>query len=107
MANESTINSILRKADFDVDKHLNTYIPAPAPHKLPKLVRRFLGYHDKPPSPIPDIVRSLWVLIASFTGIIVVMATFKYSSVFIARDTPIFIPSWVSKMETGNMEARI
>lgn len=95
MSSEGSLHKILRKADFDVDKHLNTFIPAPAPHRLPRLVNRFLGYHDKPPPQIPDIVRSLWVLLASFTGVILVMVTFKYGSAFVARDVPIFIPSWV------------
>lgn len=91
----TTFDRILRKADYDVDKHLNLIIPAPALHKLPSWFSRFLGHHEKQPHPIPDIVRTAWVLVASFAGVITVMATLKYGPAFVNRDCPIFIPSWV------------
>jgi hypothetical protein len=91
----SRINQILHKADIDIDRVLNRVVPAPpAPHKLHPLAARFLGYHQ--PKPIPDIVRAGWVLVSTFTGIILVMCTLKYGAVFKDRGSPEFIPSWAA-----------
>lgn len=52
----------------------------------------------KPSSPYkpPDIVRVFFVLISSFTSIIALEATFKYSPVFIQHSAPIIVPSWAA-----------
>lgn len=91
----SRVNQILHKADIDIDRALNRVVPAPpAAHKLHPLAARFLGYHQ--PKPIPDIVRAGWVLVSTFTGIILVMCTLKYGPVFKDRGAPEFIPSWAA-----------
>lgn len=93
----STLTRILHKADFDVDKHLNPLVPPPpAPHRLPAPLARLLGLHRTPPKPLPDLLRAFWVLLATFTGVIVVTCTLKYGKPFKDRDCPVFIPSWVS-----------
>lgn len=89
----SRINHILHKADIDIDRALNRVVPPP-PSKLPPLVARFLGYHQA--RPIPDILRAAWVLVSTFTGIILVMCTLKYGAPFQAHGSPEFIPSWAA-----------
>lgn len=87
---------VLKKADFDIDKHLNPYIPAPRPHKLPSLVNRFLGYHPPRTPPVPDVLRAAWVLVSTFAGVVLVMVTLKYGAPFKSRGSPVFIPSWAA-----------
>ncbi|VVT54495.1 uncharacterized protein SAPINGB_P004104 [Magnusiomyces paraingens] len=107
----------LHKLNIDVDKHLNPYLVSSASffQYLPNPVSRFFGYRDTrgndvplrrrgPPlrtKPLPDIVRSAWVLVATFSGLITTMCVMKYANTFNGNNkhhwtAPVIVPSWAA-----------
>lgn len=63
-----------------------------------RYISKFCCINDNTAEPPPEIIRILWVLVSTFACTIMVEATFKYAPVFINRDVPIIIPSWVASM---------
>lgn len=45
---------------------------------------------------IPEIVRIFFVLVSSFTCMLVLISTFKFSPIFQAKHVPIIVPSWAA-----------
>lgn len=78
---------------FDVDDYLNRFIPSNPIRHLPKPVARFLGYRDVPAPEIGNILVALWAMTGAFFGLLVVGATFKYSSHLQSFHPPVLIAS--------------
>lgn len=79
---------------FDIDQYLNPYIPAPRLNLLPYFIAHFLGYRRKDFRPLTNPWLTLAsVLISTFTGMLVVLITFKFSKHFINQGVPVIIPS--------------
>lgn len=117
----------LRKLDVDVDKHLNPHLPSSNDILiyLPNWISRFLGFRDTSPSfaipeksekvhnhpfkltknkkgprlnkPLPDVLKSFWVLVSTFAGLILVSCVMKYSHNFsVLHPSPELVPSWAA-----------
>lgn len=112
----------LRKLDVDVDKHLNPHLPSSNDIfiYLPNWISRFLGFRDTSPSfaipekghpfkftkhkqgprlnkPLPDVLKSFWVLVSTFAGLILVSCVMKYSHNFsVLHPSPELVPSWAA-----------
>jgi hypothetical protein len=82
---------------FDIDDHINRFIPPSQLHRFPKLVARFLGYRKTPASEVGNIVVALWSLLGAFCGLVVVAAAFKFSHIIQSYHPPILFASLVSK----------
>lgn len=78
---------------FDIDDHVNRFIPPSQLHRFPKLVARFLGYRKTPASEVGNIVVALWSLLGAFCGLAVVTAAFKFSHIIQSYHPPILFAS--------------
>lgn len=61
---------------FDIDRHLNAYIPSNFVRTLPKPIARFLGYRDGPRRDIGNVLIAGWAFFGAFVGIITIEAVF-------------------------------
>lgn len=57
----------------------------------------FLGKHPGRHQPVPDIVRSIMVLVSSFSSIVAIDVTLKYGLAFKVRHSP-SSPPWVGSI---------
>jgi hypothetical protein len=55
-----------------------------------------LGYRDRPPKPIGNILIALWSLLGAFCGVALVASVSKRVPAFEARGAPTIIGSFVS-----------
>jgi hypothetical protein len=81
---------------FDIDKHLNLYLPANIVRRFPKPIARFLGYREKPAGEIGNILISIWALVGAFLGLLVVAATYKFSDRLARYYPPVLFASLVN-----------
>jgi hypothetical protein len=81
--------------DFDIDQHLNQYIPAQWLHRLPKWLSWCLGYRSELPRKVPTLIIWLWTFIGAFCGVSVVQAVFEQSQYFLNRHVPNIVGSFV------------
>lgn len=82
--------------NFDIDRYLNPFVPAPRWHLIPRPVAYILGYRDRPPKPIGNILIALWSLVGAFCGVALVASVSKRVPSFEARDATVIVGSFVS-----------
>jgi hypothetical protein len=83
------------KLDFDIDEHLNRFIPRPWLHWLPRWISWGLGYRDHSGGQVATVFVWLWTFIGAFCGVSVVQAVFEKSSYFIDRHVVNIVGSMV------------
>ena len=81
---------------FDIDRHLNAYIPSNFVHRLPKPIARFLGYQDAPRRDIGNVLIAGWAFFGAFVGIITIEAVFLIPAIH-DHGVPVVIASFVSR----------
>ncbi|KAJ5836479.1 hypothetical protein N7447_002505 [Penicillium robsamsonii] len=93
--------------NFDIDRYMNPFVPAPRWHLIPRPVAHMLGYRDKPPKPMGNIVVALWSLVGAFCGVALVASVSKRVPSFEARDAPVIIGSFgaAAVIEFGAIES--
>ncbi|KXG50066.1 uncharacterized protein PGRI_060330 [Penicillium griseofulvum] len=93
--------------NFDIDRYLNPFVPAPRWHLVPRPVAYMLGYRDRPPKPIGNILIALWSLLGAFCGVALVASVSKRVPAFEARDAPTIIGSFgaAAVIEFGAIES--
>lgn len=62
--------------DFDIDTHLNPYIPPSRLDVLPTWLSWFLGYRTHNRKPVGSVVVWWWAFIGAFVGLLVVEAVY-------------------------------
>lgn len=65
--------------DFDIDRHLNPYIPHNRLHYLPQPFRRYLGHRAAPHKDPPTVVQWICTLIATVAALCLVGGVFNYA----------------------------
>ena len=80
---------------FDIDRHLNPYLPSNFVHRLPKPIARFLGYRDSPRQDIGNVLIAGWAFCGAFVGIITIEAVSMIPAIH-DRGVPIVLASFVS-----------
>lgn len=81
--------------NFDIDEHLNRFIPASRLHLLPEPLSWFLGYRTKPRKPVGNVIVWWWAFIGAFAGLLVVEAVYMLPGLK-KEGAPIIIASLVS-----------
>ncbi|KAJ5657653.1 uncharacterized protein N7484_001302 [Penicillium longicatenatum] len=79
---------------FDIDRYLNPFIPAPRWHCIPRPVAHFLGHRAEPPKPLGNLAIAFWSLIGAFCGVALVASVSEHVPSFEARDSPAIIGSF-------------
>ena len=80
---------------FDIDRHLNPYLPSNFVHRLPKPIARFFGYRDGPRRDIGNVLIAGWAFCGAFVGIITIEAVSMIPAIN-DRGVPIVLASFVS-----------
>jgi hypothetical protein len=62
--------------DFDIDTHLNRFVPASRLNLLPTPISWFLGYRTHNRAPVGSVVVWWWAFIGAFVGLLVVEAVY-------------------------------
>lgn len=78
---------------FDLDDHLNPFLPPNPIKKLPKPIARFLGYRDEPAKELGNIIISLWALLGAFLGLTVTAAVYKFPHEIAKYHPPVLFAS--------------
>lgn len=79
---------------FDVDKHLNPYVPRNRLYRLPKPIANFLGSRDHPRIQIGNLLVAGWACLGAFIGVIVIEAVFMIPAIK-DHGVPLLITSFV------------
>ncbi|CAN6638656.1 hypothetical protein TRVA0_017S00804 [Trichomonascus vanleenenianus] len=79
---------------LDVDEYLNRFIPQPRYERWPRWLSRFAGYRPDGDKTLDDVRLNFWVVIATFAGMVSVLCTFHFSSLFQRHLVPDLVPSW-------------
>lgn len=83
-------------SSFDIDKYLNRVVPDPRYERWPKAISWIFGYRapgSTHPRPIHDWNLWLWILVTTFTGMVVVQLPYRFGPEFIDRMVPVVMPS--------------
>ncbi|KAI1829955.1 hypothetical protein DTO013E5_5423 [Penicillium roqueforti] len=80
--------------NFDIDRYLNPFVPAPRWHLVPRPVAYMLGYRDRPPKPLGNIVVAFWASIGAFCGVALVASVSKRVPSFKAHDATTILGSF-------------
>lgn len=83
---------------INIDRYLDSIVPAPRWHLLPKPIAHMLGHRDKPANPMGNVLIACWSLVGAFCGVALVASVSKRVPSFEARDAPAIIGSFVSEM---------
>jgi HPP family len=80
--------------NFDIDDYLDSFVPRPRLHLLPKPISRLLGYRQTPRQPIGNLITCIWAFIGaligiSLTSLLSTILPFRGSS-----NTPVMIASF-------------
>ncbi len=79
---------------FDVDTHLNPYIPQNLVPRLPRPLPHFLGHRERPGTDIGNILVAGWALFGAFVGLVVIEAVFMLP-IIKHHEAPLVIASFV------------
>ena len=79
--------------DFDIDRYLNPWIPHNRLDRLPKPISHFLGYRSKPSKEPASWIQWIWTFVATFLGILLVGAVYKYAPGITAHHPPVIVAS--------------
>jgi hypothetical protein len=92
MLSRSTLKKLI---DFDLDTHLNPYIPPPTIlFYLPKPLSHFLGHRSTSHSKLPSTVIYIWSFIGAFCGVALIEGVSITSPVFLHQNSPVIIASF-------------
>lgn len=80
-------------ADWNIDKHLNPYIPHNGLHHLPKPVSHFLGYRAEPQKEAPTIIQWPVTFLATIAGLCLVAGIGNYAPGIQQYHPPVIIAS--------------
>lgn len=86
---------------FDIDRHLNPWIPPPPWRYLPYPVARFLGFRRRKPQQqqqqqqTGNLVAMFWAFIGIMAAILVIQAVSQRVPSFEARGAPMIVGSFV------------
>lgn len=86
----------IRGWNFDIDRFINPFVPAPRWHLVPRPIAHILGHRDRPTKPSGNILTAFWSLIGAFCGVALVAEVSKRVPVFEAREGPHIVGSLVS-----------
>lgn len=86
----------VRSWNFDIDRFINPFVPAPRWHLVPRPVAHFLGHRDGPNKPLGNVLTAFWSLVGAFCGVALVAEVSKRVPSFEARDAPEIVGSFVS-----------
>ncbi|OQO03501.1 hypothetical protein B0A48_10165 [Cryoendolithus antarcticus] len=79
--------------DFDIDSHLNPYIPHNRLDRLPRSISRWLGYrHDESKDP-HALIQWISTFFGVFLGLLTVGAVYNYAPAISSHNPPIIIAS--------------
>jgi len=79
--------------NFDIDRYLNPWIPHNRLGRVPKPISRFLGYRSEPAKEAPSYIQWIWTFVATFLGILLVGAVYKYAPGITAHHPPVIVAS--------------
>lgn len=79
--------------NFDIDRYLNPWIPHNRLGRLPKPISHFLGYRHEPSKEPPSWIQWIWTFVATFLGILLVGAVYKYAPGITAHHPPVIVAS--------------
>ncbi|KAE8356152.1 HPP family protein [Aspergillus coremiiformis] len=90
---------MLRNVDFsrghvDIDLFLNPLIPSPPWRWLPRPISHFLGYRDKPPKALGNLVIAFWSLVGVFCGVLIVAEVSLHIPSFQSHQAPVIVASF-------------
>lgn len=84
-----------RAWNFDIDRFLNPFVPAPPWPHLPYPIARWFGYRKTKPQPTGNLMPVFWAFIGVFCAITIIEAVSMHIPSFLSRDTPIIVGSFV------------
>ncbi|KAJ5134695.1 hypothetical protein N7476_002100 [Penicillium atrosanguineum] len=84
----------IRGWNFDIDRFIDPFVPAPRWHLVPRPIAHFLGYRDTPNKPLGNVLTAFWSLIGAFCGVALVAEVSKRVPSIVARDAPKVVGSF-------------
>jgi hypothetical protein len=95
MARRETFISTLQALHLDIDVYLNPILPVNPLKRLPISVSYLFGHRTHPVHESGSVFISIWALITTYVGLLMVTLFFKYSSWVQSLDPPVIIGSLV------------
>ena len=81
---------------FDIDKHLNPFVPPSALPRMPAPVAHFLGYRTHAPAyPLGNLAMIFWAVVGVFASLAIIGAVVLAVPSFQAQGVPTIIGSFV------------
>lgn len=97
MAESTGASGVLSRASlwqFDIDRYLNPFIPAPRWQWVSRPVAHFMGYRAEPPKQLGNVIIAFWSLIGAFCGVALVASVSQNVPSFKTRDAPAILGSF-------------
>src|SRR6266536_1400724 len=92
MSSRSILHALI---DFDLDQHLNPYIPPPTIlSNLPRPLSHFLGHRLTSRSKLPSSLIYLWSFIGAFCGVAIIEGVFLTANTLKNHPSPLIIASF-------------
>lgn len=88
--------SAYKSWSFDIDRHLNPFIPAPPWHQLPTFVSRWFGYRKDKPVATGNLMPIFWAFIGIFFSVATIEAVSGHIPSFHDHGAPLIVGSFVS-----------
>lgn len=83
---------------FDIDRHLNPFVPRPPWQHIPYPIAYFLGHRKQKPRDIGTIVPVFWAFIGILCAISVIEVVSERIPSFKARGAPMIVGSFVGSI---------
>ncbi|KAJ5145796.1 uncharacterized protein N7515_000360 [Penicillium bovifimosum] len=80
--------------NFDIDRYVNPFLPAPRWHLWPRPVAYMLGHRESPPKPMGNVLIALWSIVGAFCSVALVASVSQRVPSFEARGAPAIIGSF-------------
>ncbi|KAK4539803.1 hypothetical protein LTR36_010337 [Oleoguttula mirabilis] len=81
------------RLSFDLDRHLNPYIPHNRLYILPRPLQRLLGYRTEPQEEPPTAIRWILTFVATLGGLCLVAGTFTHAPGIAKYHPPVIVAS--------------
>lgn len=82
-----------RLLHFNIDDHINPYLPHVPISRLPRPVSRFLGYRETPDAEVPSLLIWCWAFMGAFIGLITVQSLNLYAPGLQKWNPPVIVAS--------------